>query len=259
MFGARLTRSSSGSALDAIARGLANGMSRREALQKGGAAFLGAVAMTPADAYAAATGHCPHNRVKCNGTCCPPGEVCLPPKKKHGNRRCGCPAHTSLCRGKCSNLQSDVRNCGHCGHKCAPSQVCVHGKCTCAPGQAVCAGACVTLAHDPKNCGKCGHKCGSGQVCSSGNCAAGCPSGHTNCHGSCADLASDAQHCGSCGAVCAAGQVCSNGQCVVNFPAGTTNCNGTCVDVGSDTSNCGACGHACGGDLVCASGVCRSK
>ncbi len=85
--------------LDALARGLASGMSRRDVLRAGGAAFIGAAAMTPVDAWAAVTGHCPSHRVKCHGTCCPKGEVCLAPKHKGGKHRCGCPSHETRCSG----------------------------------------------------------------------------------------------------------------------------------------------------------------
>ena len=200
-----LERSGSGSAergsdnaIDAIARGLASGMSRREALRKGGAALLGAAALTPSDAWAAATGRCPRHRVRCAGSCCPAGEVCLPPKRKHGKRQCGCPAHTTRCGGQCLQLQSDVHNCGRCGHKCASGQLCLHGQCACPAGDIMCAGACITVAHDPNNCGACGHRCGPNQVCAAGQCATECPPGQTNCNGACVDLGSNPQHCGAC-------------------------------------------------------------
>ena len=142
--------------LDAVARGLASGMSRRDALRAGGAAFVGAVAMTPSDAWAAVTGRCPSHRVKCHGTCCPKGEVCLPPKHKGGKRRCGCPAHKTRCGNTCVNLASDPHHCGHCHEKCTSGHSCLHGKCTrsggCASGEVMCAGRCVTLAQQPANC-----------------------------------------------------------------------------------------------------------
>jgi Stigma-specific protein, Stig1 len=163
--------------LDAVARGLASGMSRRDALRAGGAAFFAAAAMTPTDAWAAVTGRCPSHRVKCHGTCCPKGEVCLAPKHKGGKRRCGCPDHKTRCGNTCVNLTSDRNHCGHCGEKCPSGHTCVHGKCTgptepggCASGEAMGAGTCVTLASDPANCGACGDACAAGQVCVSGQC-----------------------------------------------------------------------------------------
>jgi hypothetical protein len=117
-------------ALDAIARGLASGMSRREALRKGWIALAAAVAMSPGDAWAKVTGRCPHHRVKCNGKCCPAGEVCLHPKKRKGAKRkpkCGCPANTKRCRGKCVHYKTDANNCGSCGKACAAGTACVFG------------------------------------------------------------------------------------------------------------------------------------
>ena len=157
------------STIDTIARGLAGGMSRREALTAGGAALVGVVTMSPTDALAKATGHCPKGRLVCNGKCCPAGQRCitLPHKKgKKAKRGCGCPAHTVLCRGKCVNFASDVRNCGRCGHACARGQVCARGVCskTCPAGTTACAGGCVALATDPRNCGKCGTACGAGKL-----------------------------------------------------------------------------------------------
>src|SRR2546421_9311171 len=100
-FGWLRSERASRNTIDTIARGLATGMSRREALQKGGAVFVGAVLTTPADALAAATGHCPKHRVRCAGKCCPAGEVCLPAARKKGKKRCGCPGHSTRCGSKC--------------------------------------------------------------------------------------------------------------------------------------------------------------
>jgi len=133
----------SDTALDTIARGLAQGMSRREALRKGGAAFVAAMALSPSDAWARVTGRCPHHRHRCGTKCCPSGEVCLHPKRrKHAKHppkpRCGCPANTKRCRGKCVRVRTDVHNCGRCGHKCGPGHICAKGKCVCPPSHTVC-------------------------------------------------------------------------------------------------------------------------
>jgi Stigma-specific protein, Stig1 len=224
--------------LDTIARGLASGMSRREALRAGGAALIGAAAMTPVDAWAAVTGHCPHGHVKCHGACCPKGEVCLAPKHKGGKHRCGCPDHTSRCSGKCVHLRADPHNCGHCGHKCGAGEHCVNGTCGCPSGMTACSGACVTLASDTHNCGACGSACPPGQVCSSGQCAVQCPSGKTACSGGCVDVSSDTSNCGSCGHTCATGASCANGTCTC--PAGEGVCNGACVNQMTNTATCGA-------------------
>jgi Stigma-specific protein, Stig1 len=251
-------------ALDTIARGLAGGMSRRQALLKGGAAFLGAIALTPGEALAK-TRHgkkkCPHHRVSCNGHCCPAGQVCVT-KHKHGRKikSCGCAHHQTKCHGHCVNTKTDPHNCGHCGHHCTHGHICHHGRCVCPSGAHLCSGACVTLASDPHNCGACGHRCPSGQVCARGTCAHGCPTGTVDCAGGCVSTASDANNCGACGHVCPAGSVCASGTCTTTCPSGTVACAGACVSLSTDNVNCGACGTICASasQLVCQSGHCKT-
>jgi hypothetical protein len=253
-------------ALDTIARGLAGGMSRRQALGKGAAALAATFALNPTDALARATKRCTHHRVKCNGKCCPAGEVCLHPKRrKHQRRRpkprCGCAPGTVRCKGKCVHLKSDSHNCGRCGHKCPPGQQCLRGKCvaTCPPGHALCGGTCVATVADPRNCGGCGHKCGSGGVCHNGGCLHACPAGFTECNGGCVDLKNDARNCGACAASCATGTVCTNGTCSSGgCPSGQVNCSGNCVNLGSDPNHCGACGTVCAAGQACSSYSCTT-
>ena len=40
-----------------------------------------------------------------------------------------CGPGTKPCSGTCANLQVDPNNCGACGNKCKPGQVCNSGKC----------------------------------------------------------------------------------------------------------------------------------
>lgn len=250
-------------ALDTIARGLARGMSRREALRTGGAALVATVAASPADALARVTGHCPHHRVKCNGKCCPPGEVCLHPKKRKHHRRpkprCGCRPGSVRCKGKCVHIKSDVHNCGRCGHRCARGQQCKNGKCihACPPGEAFCNGACISVLADPRNCGACGHKCNG--VCHQGACLNQCPSGFTECAGGCVSLASDPRNCGLCGSKCPTGNVCVNGVCSSGCAEGEIKCGGLCKALSSDPDNCGTCGSVCGSNQACVRGVCTSS
>ena len=253
-------------ALDTIARGLAGGMSRRDALRTGGAALAATFVLSPSSALARVTKRCPHHRVKCNGKCCPPGEVCLHPKRKRHQRRkpkphCGCAPGTVRCKGKCVHLKTDAHNCGRCGHKCGRGQQCLRGRCVtaCPAGQMFCGGACINVQTDPKNCGGCGQKCRPGGVCHKGACLNVCPSGYTECNGGCVNLSSDAANCGACGAVCARGTVCSHGTCSSGgCPSGTVNCNGSCVNIGSDPHHCGACGNVCAGTQACVSYSCSS-
>jgi Stigma-specific protein, Stig1 len=233
--------------LDSIARGLAGGMSRREALKAGGAALIGGVAMTPADAWGAVTGHCPAHRVKCHGTCCPRGEVCLPPQHKGGTLHCGCPHRQSRCAGKCVNLLSDPHNCGRCGHSCGANQHCQNGTCHCPSGQTICSGACVTLATNPKHCGSCGKACPAGEKCVSGRCQAQCPPGQAICGGACVDQMTDASACGAscvdCNSLPFVAQAhCSNGTCVIDRCAPDwLNCDG------NPTNGCEYLGTVCPG------------
>src|SRR5437763_317001 len=90
-------------------------MSRREALRTGGLAVVGVAAITPADAWAKLTGHCPH---------------------KHPHR----------CSGKCVDTQSDFHNCGACGTVCSSffaTSSCQSGTChidSCSPNWVNCDG-----------------------------------------------------------------------------------------------------------------------
>jgi hypothetical protein len=69
-----------------------------------------------------------------------------------------CCAATSTAAAFCSNLNTDVSNCGKCGNACKGTT----------PG--CCSGTCVDLASDANNCGKCGNKCSSTQKCTKGVC-----------------------------------------------------------------------------------------
>jgi Stigma-specific protein, Stig1 len=252
------------SRLDRVARGLANGMSRREALRAGGVAFAGAVAMSPADALAKLTGRCPKHHAHCDGKCCPVGEVCLPPKHKGGKRRCGCAHGGTRCGDKCVNVHADPHNCGHCGHKCAAGETCSNGQCKstppqCVTGETVCSGACVNLQTNPQHCGSCGVACGSTQVCSSGACMSECQTGETECGGGCVNLMTDPNNCNTCGHACPTGATCVGGQC--QCPSGMAVCGGACVNQMTDAGACGANCVNCNGlpfveNVSCSSGTC---
>ncbi len=255
-------------------------MSRRTALRKGGAAFVAAMALSPADAWARLKGHCPKHHVKCGKKCCPKGEICVHHKHKHHKHarpRCECPPHTKRhngkcvstttcingqtnCSGTCASLTHDPKNCGACGHACAAGLVCANSKCvsSCPPPTTDCGGGCVTLNTDPFNCGKCGFACGAGKECSAGVCVNPCPSGTATCNGGCVHLRNDPQNCGACGTVCATGKVCANGACATSCPTGQTLCSGVCVNLTNNGKNCGTCGHACPSGQVCSSSACSS-
>lgn len=96
-----------------------------------------------------------------------------------------CAPPQALCSGTCTDLSTDVNNCGVCGYIC--------------PGIP-----------------------NASSSCSAGECTMGqCRAGYANCDGSYANgcetgLRTDRYNCGSCGRTCATGQLCSNGQCVSN-------------------------------------------
>lgn len=248
------------SRLDALARRLAGGISRREALRVGGVALLGAATATPAGAIARLTRRCPAHHVDCHGRCCQKGEVCLPPEHTGGKHRCGCPDKKTRCADECVNLQSDPHNCGRCGHRCGAGQSCVAGQCTteCPTGQTVCAGACVELATDPQHCGACSTACQPGDLCANGQCASECPAGYSECSGGCVDLQTSTGNCGTCGHACPANATCVNATC--RCPQGMTECSGVCVNLQSDADNCGTCGTTCSSYFAtssCVSGTCH--
>ncbi|HET7091824.1 MAG TPA: MXAN_6577-like cysteine-rich protein, partial [Thermomicrobiales bacterium] len=139
-----------------------------------------------------------------------------------------CPGGTTLCGDVCVDLQTDVNNCGTCGHVCPAAQPgfvtdCAAGACffrrapapPCDPGLTRCASGCVNLGSDPANCGACGTVCGAGQVCFAGLCANEhrCDPGLTRCGDACVNLATDSANCGGCGATCAADETCFGGIC----------------------------------------------
>jgi uncharacterized repeat protein (TIGR01451 family)/MYXO-CTERM domain-containing protein len=160
----------------------------------------------------------------------------------------GVPDSTDICPtdyNPAQDLDTDVTNCGSCGHAC-PAVTNGHPGCV-------------------------------GGICTVGSCDAG----HSDCDGSygngCeyddAGFASDPANCGGCGITCATGFICTASQCVLSAcPSGTSDCNGLASDgceydnagFATDTANCGGCGHACAfahasGDCVasqCARGPC---
>ena len=176
----------------------------------------------------------------------------------NANQCIACDVGLTQCGGRCTDLQSDVANCGTCGSVCPSGTLCSRGQCVagCPTGFAACGGACVDVQSDGANCGGCGIVCRAGSVCSAGQCALSCQAGLTNCNGRCSDLASDLANCGRCGTACPAGSVCSVGVCSVSCQQGLNVCNGRCTDLQSDLANCGSCGTACPAGSVCSSGQC---
>jgi hypothetical protein len=147
----------------------------------------------------------------------------------------------SGCNAVCTDLQTDVNNCGACGNNCgtllAPEgwqvprpAVCEQGKCKCIPTETLCTGKtknyCADLKSDSRNCGACGFSCPLNLVCSNRRCI--CPSwSSTTCPDktspigyTCNDLKSDNSNCGKCGNKCTGTQnpYCVNGACQKDLP-----------------------------------------
>jgi hypothetical protein len=61
-----------------------------------------------------------------------------------------CLSPNGLCDGSCVDLQTDVNNCGSCGHKCAINGHCSNGECHCQSGYyAVYMGRCILKTDIP--------------------------------------------------------------------------------------------------------------
>jgi hypothetical protein len=132
-------------------------------------------------------GPCPPGMGLCAGSCCP-GKCC-------GNQCCIAPKE--CCINGCTDVLSDPRNCGACGHACPANQpTCSRGLC-----------------------------CPTGQSNSDGIC---CPTGLTNCGGACVDTKNDLQHCGSCNPCPAGSTSCQDWACYPSPTPPICNCVRTC-------------------------------
>jgi hypothetical protein len=142
--------------------------------------------------------------------------------------RCGsyvcCGAGATCCGSFCTDLASDVNNCGACGNFCDE------------PG--------------PYEYGN----------CFDGTCVYQCMEGAVECNGTCTFVESDLNNCGACGNVCPDwAQRCTEGVCDptgCNWPF--ILCGGVCVDPTSDRNHCGGCGNQCGDTEACIFGFCES-
>jgi hypothetical protein len=134
--------------IDAIARALASGGSRRRLLAGiGGGAVAGLVALSrPAPACQRVGTACDAGHPCCVGGICQDG-------------RCACRADRVACSGsgRCIDTAADADHCGRCGHACRD-------------GKACCGGRCVAVKEDRANCGGCGVVCDEGALCVLGYC-----------------------------------------------------------------------------------------
>jgi hypothetical protein len=84
-----------------------------------------------------------------------------------------CPSDRRACGLNCTDIMTDVENCGACGTPCDPSQTCQQGACLaqCAWGTSSCFDGCHDLAYDSQNCGACGNICPVGLSCNKSVCS----------------------------------------------------------------------------------------
>jgi uncharacterized membrane protein YphA (DoxX/SURF4 family) len=197
---------------------------------------------------------CYHSRGTCNwGT-----EKC---EKAGQGYRCVCDdRYQDQCGEKCTDTTRDNDNCGRCGRKCDPGEVCIHGLCTGGDGSR-CFGGCDDQAiccrdpNDPSR-GKCVYPRGATGHC--GGCNQACARGERCCEGRCRDVQNDPKNCGRCHERCEPDDVCFEGKCRKKCPASYEQCGRRCVDT-TFLPNCGGCGRKCDGPFdtgECCKGTC---
>jgi stigma-specific protein Stig1 len=224
---------------DEFSKSLAEAVPRRESLRRLGAVLAGAV-LSPLGLETAFAGHQDPCKAFCKCRNKRQQDQCLMACKACGKdtRRlagtCGgyscCASGQTSCGSYCSDLGSDVYNCGGCGYVCAPPGpyeygACIFGECLyeCVEGAADCGdGTCTPLWSDPDNCGACGNVCaGNTPYCNLGTCGQiRCLGGQALCSGICVEISLDPSNCGGCGVVCGPGENCAGGLCQSAEPPG---------------------------------------
>lgn len=263
---------------DALARALGSGRSRRGILKGLGAAALGAAGLdrlgsaaakgTNSRACATICGQLYGSNLAAQVQCTRQGERGQGPCAACGFN----PAN--YCSGTCTNVATDITNCGACGHVCPTADscntpMCSSGVCSSVPTNEN--GACSGVGSDCTtpmcSSGYCkgfpineGGPCDNGTgTCDFGTCVAnpvGCPTGTTDCNSTCVDLSSDSSNCGACGSSCVAGNECNTATCYqgacyhnsnpaaqgapCNCGTGTCDVNGNCVATGGGPGTCAA-------------------
>ena len=121
-----------GNRFDALSRAMAVAGSRRRVIRAlAGIAAGGAVASLEVDQAGARPALCRPGGRYCtwNHQCC--NNICRIGKRYPWRTRnvCECTAPDGWCGNVCTKLGTDKRNCGSCGHKCLPGEVCHDGQC----------------------------------------------------------------------------------------------------------------------------------
>ena len=134
----------------------------------------------------------------------------------------------TCCGGGCVDLGSDDSNCGACGWRCAPGDICAGGACVSGP-------PCAPASQEP------------------------CLLPTTGIEGTCCDGVCQAQ-CSTTDAVTTCTAAAEGAQCLGATPGGNNFyghcCAGTCLMTESDPANCGYCGGVCGGGTSCTYSIC---
>jgi hypothetical protein len=253
---------------DALAKEVAQGLSRREVLRRLGVCLGGALL--------AALGL--------------EGRAWGTPSTGGGDNNCG--AHCQVATNYPTNpahkaaFTDCVTACDHCHNAgktacfapggavacCSSGQTCCTGlnrAACCSAGQTCCSGACHTVSTDPNNCGACGVVCASGgniasSSCVGGSCAYTCATGYATCDTTiCGTRLGTTAHCGGCGDACATGATitaasCQSGSCTYTCASGSATCDPSSpcgTNLNTNPNHCGTCGEACasGGNIVAAS------
>ena len=205
-----------------------------------------------------------------------------------------CPAGTTTCGTRCTDLQSDPASCGRCDAACptgvGANATCDAGRCGLRCTEPTAQGDCdgmaangceVELQRNATHCGVCGNACPARAhatpACSSGLCQIVCETGWGNCDGDAVngcetDLTTTGAHCGMCGSACAprlnGSSVCVAGACAGSCAPGFGDCdgdtsNGCEVTTTTNVANCGACGRLCASrantTASCAEAACQYR
>jgi hypothetical protein len=202
----------------------------------------------------------------------PPADGGTPPVDLSGVNRNpdimnnGCTGELVRCNGVCTDITSDARNCGTCGHACLTGESCQFGSCVSGCTMTLCSGLCVDTTADSNNCGGCGRVCQTGQTCQSSVCRSSCVG--IQCNGICVDPTTDNNNCGACGRVCQTGTTCKNSLCTT--VAVKTGCSGYNQCLGTCAAGDNACLMACAANattqaislfnatVMCVQGICPS-